>query len=428
MHRKVKCNQRFVVGSVFLLLVTVFAMSIYAQDSNRIGFWKKKLHSRSQGEQTQSVQAEVKSVPRGPVKSLEKIGQGCFPKWAPDGSLIAFTKEVIDRNDPNGIGYEIFIMKPDGGDARCLTCNKEGLANTGWRGQPYWHPSGKYITFTAETEKYPRKGNGTTARPGLGRNHNVWLMTSDGSRFWQLTDYPDNWGVIRPSFSHDGRMLYWCEEFSMEKYPNGKPTDQPRPHPGSYWGWESASFRKGEELGAWRVKIADLSFATGKPVISNIRPINPPLGFTVIEGEGFLPHDKGFVYSYCNLNQEGGKGFWGDIYVSDLSGESFRNLTKTPRVHDENAEFSSDGSKIVWNHGKGDPGEEELYLMNADGSNKVRLTYFTELGNPEYDPNAQQITESAWSPDGKNIVFGHVSAKSKGGPHLSSTLFKLTLK
>lgn len=88
-------------------------------------------------------------------------------------------------------------------------------------------------------------------------------------------------------------------------------------------------------------------------------------------------------------------------------------------IYDENPEFSPDGEKIIWNTAAGgNPGEgEELWLMNADGSNKVRLTYFTDPSHEEYDPNARQITESAWSPDGKKIVFGHVSQEERGGIH-----------
>jgi len=369
------------------------------------------------------------------VKSLEKIGEGAFPKWSPDGSLIAFTKESTNQNDPHSISYDIYTIKPDGTDIKCLTCNKSALSNARWKGQPYWHPSGKYIVFTAESAQYPRKGIGTAARPGLGRNHNVWIMTNDGSKFWQITDYPDNWGVIRPSFSHDGKTLYWNEEFSMEKYPNGKPTDPDddpvtpghQGHPGNYWGWENYRYRKGEEAGAWRVKLANISFENGEPKISNIRAINPPDGFTLIEGTGFTPFDNGFIYSYANLKENGGQGLWGDIYISDLSGTFIQRLTNTPFVHDENPEFSLDGKHIIWNQSKGDPGEgEELWLMSAGGSNKVRLTYFTDPDHEEYAPNARQITESTWSSDGKKIVFGHVNQKERGGIHIPSTLYLLT--
>jgi len=367
----------------------------------------------------------------GPITNLIKIGKGSFPKISPDGRLIAYTKESADPNDPQGFGFEIYTMKPDGSHVTCLTHDKEGVSNTRWRGQPYWHPSGNYIAFTAESKEYPRKGNGTNARPGIGRNHNVWIMTADGSRFWQMTDYPDNWGVIRPSFSHDGKTLYWCEEFMMEEYPNGEPGDRPGPHPGSYWGRENIVFRKGEELGAWRVKTADISFATGKPVISNIRHIDPPAGLTIIEGEGLMPDDEGFVYSYSSRANEGGRCFCGDIYTSDMNGKTLKNLTDTPGIHDENAEFSPDGSKIAWNHSVGYPGDkEDLYLMDANGGNNVRLTYFGDPGHPEYDANARQITESTWSPDGKFIVFGHVSDEREYGlgPHIPSDLYRLTFR
>ena len=368
------------------------------------------------------------------IKSLEKIVEGAFPKWSQDGSLIAFTKEVSDPGDQHGIGYQIYTMKPDGSDIKCLTCNKSGLSNARWRGQPYWHPSGEYIVFTAETAEFERQGIGTSTRPGLGRNHNVWIMISDGSKFWRITDCPDNWGSIRPGFSHDGKTLCWNEEFSMEKYPNGKPTDPDddpytpghQGHPGSYWGWENFDYRIGEELGAWRIKLADISFKNGKPEISNIRHMDPPEGFTVIEGAGFTPDDDGFIYSYANLAENGGKGLWGDIYISDLNGVFLERLTETPFIHDENPEFSPDGNKILWNHGEGNPGDgEELWLMNADGSNKVRLTYFTDPDHNEYDPIARQITEITWSPDGKRVVFGHVSQEERGGPHLPSTLYML---
>lgn len=371
------------------------------------------------------------------VKILEVIEEGAFPKWSPDGSLIAFIREGTNPNDPHGIDYQIYTMKPDGSDVKCLTCNKAALSNTRWRGQPYWHPSGEYIVFTAETAEYPRKGIGTSTRPGLGRNHNVWIMTSDGSKFWQITDYPDNWGVIRPSFSHEGKTLYWNEEFSMEKYPEGKPGDlklQGDPsetigHPGSYWGEANRIYRKGEEAAAWRIKLADISFENGKPEISNIRHVDPPEGFTLIEGTGFMPNDDGFVYSYANLAENRGRGFWGDIYISDLNGVFLKRLTETPFAHDENPEFSPDGKKIIWNTAAGDPGDgEELWIMNADGSNKVRLTYFTDPNHSEYDLIARQITEITWSPDGKSVVFGHVSREERGSPHIPSTLYLLTFE
>ena len=172
------------------------------------------------------------------VAKLEQIASGIFPQWSPDGREIAFTRQENDT-------FEIYFMRPDGRNQRCLTCNKQALPEGGFRGQPAWHPSGKYLCFGAENTDLPRKGTGGTSRPGIGRNNNIWIMNRSGTRFWRMTDYPENWGVMRCSFSHDGSKLFWNEEFSMEKYPDG-------PNPGHQWGWSDVWRQKGEELGAWR--------------------------------------------------------------------------------------------------------------------------------------------------------------------------------
>ncbi len=356
-------------------------------------------------------------------QELIKLSSGSFPSWSPDGSLIAFTRGKRDSQAHWWYSYDIYTIAPDGSNETCLTCNKKELKQTRWRGQPHWHPSGDYIVFTAESSKYPRKGNGTSARPGLGRNHNIWIMRSDGSEFWQITDYPDNWGSIRPGFSHDGKTLYWNEEFSMEKYPEGKPGDN---HPGSFWGWENFTHRKGEELGAWRIKLADITFDKGSPTIANIRHIDPPENFTLIEGAGFTPDDKGFIYSYAPLEETFRRGLWGDIFISDLEGNLTHRLTKSPFIHDENPLFSPDGMTILWNQSSGDPGEgEELWMMKKDGSFKTRLTWFSDPSHAHYVEHARQITEFSWSPDGKKVILGHVAQPQRGGFLLPSALYIL---
>ncbi len=363
-----------------------------------------------------------------------RICEGAFPKHSPDGSLIAFTLCEDDPEDPNGVSYEIYTVKPDGSDLRCLTRDRPGLDGTRWKGQPFWHPGGEYIIFTAENASYPRRGLGTASRPGLGRGHDVWIMTCDGARFWKLTSYPENWGAIRPSFSRDGRHVFWNEEYSMEKYPQGLPDDPDddpttpgrQGHPGSYWGLESFRYRVGEELGAWRMKVADISFAGGEPRLSDLRSVELPEGYTLIEGAGFAPRGDFLICSCAHLADTEGKAIWGDIYLVDLSGNIVRRLTETPYIHDENPEYSPPGDKILWNASRGDPGDgEELWIMDADGTNKVRLTRFAEPGYEEYDPEARQITESSWSPDGRGVVFGHVSAPERAGVRLPSTLYYL---
>ncbi len=205
----------------------------------------------------------------------------------------------------------------------------------------------------------------------------------------------------------------------MEKYPGV----------GAFWDERNLTQRWGEEVGLWRIKLADISFGPNGSEISNIRVVPLPPGLTLVEGEGFSPDDQRLIFSACNPSETRGRCLWGDIYTMKVDGSSLTRFTNTPFIHDENGTYSPEGSRIVWNKSGGLPGQgEELYLMNADGTDKVRLTYFTEPGHPEYDPIARQITELSWSPDGRGIVFGHCSREQERGTvELGSSLYILTL-
>ena len=411
-------RNRTIWVTLFFLLVSLPTFSVYAQGGRDLNYSKNILRIQGQGEPVHPIEKDI-----SPNIKLIMPG-GAFPNWSPATNKITFTKIV-------GNQYEVFVMNANGENSQCLTCNKPALKDTRHRGQSYWHLSDTYIVFSAESGKFPRQGIGVTARPGLGRNFNVWVMTADGQDFWRLTDYPDNWGVIETKFSHDGTKIYWNEEYSMEIHPKGKPGD-PVPHPGSYWGTESLNYRKGEEIGAWRVVVADITFEGGDPKISNIRKINPPVGFTAIEANGFTPDDKGSVWSLDNLQETRGRCFWGEIYVSDLEGKNWKKLTSSPWRHDEDPAYSPDGKKIVYKEatkGRGMPQDGmEIFLMDADGSNRVQLTHFSDPEYPEYRTDWMQITEFSWSPNGKKIVYG-MARGDKESPKIfiNSDLYILTL-
>ena len=70
------------------------------------------------------------------------------------------------------------------------------------------------------------------------------------------------------------------------------------------------------------------------------------------------------------------------------------NLTNHPAV-DASPAWSPNGAKIVFLSDR--DGAAELYVMNADGSNVVRLTY-----NVGVDPS---VPDPDWAPDGSRIIF-----------------------
>jgi Tol biopolymer transport system component len=95
-----------------------------------------------------------------------------------------------------------------------------------------------------------------------------------------------------------------------------------------------------------------------------------------------------------------------DIYVMDGAGANIVKLTDSP-FEDTDPAWSPDGTRIAFvstrSQNAADIGEssEEIWVMNADGTDPVRLTT-----NKEFDD------DPAWSPDGKRIAWSRLSGSS----------------
>lgn len=87
-----------------------------------------------------------------------------------------------------------------------------------------------------------------------------------------------------------------------------------------------------------------------------------------------------------------------DIYTVSPNGRHLRNLTPDSPANDDFPSWSADGRMIAfWSTrtGPGNPtGDQEIFVMNADGSGLRQVTYNTvDDGGP------------GWSPDGDRLVF-----------------------
>ncbi|MBU7025989.1 MAG: PD40 domain-containing protein [Theionarchaea archaeon] len=305
--------------------------------------------------------------------------------WCHTNNLIAFGKMGDDSY------YDVYVMNPDGSNERCLTCSGCPQRHNG---NPAWHPSGEYIVFTAQNEDAVGDEIDRIAIPGRGVNCNLWVATNDGTTFWQLTNHKTSFinpkGIIHPQFSHDGNKLLWAERLQNKR--------------GTSWG-------------EWALKVADFISDDGCH-LDNIQVYQPGETSSFYESHAFSEDDPKILFSGNLVADQLESGL--DIYELDLKTQQLTRLTETFEDWDEHAHYSPDGQRIAWMSSTnlenlgitfddlryqtwGLKLKTELWIMDANGSNKQQLTSFNDPENPEYSGNVI-VSDSAWSPDGTKIA------------------------
>jgi WD40-like Beta Propeller Repeat len=112
-------------------------------------------------------------------KNLHRVTQGAalddeFPKWSPDGRLIAFTRYELPASLETSSSRQrsqVCVARPDGTALRCLT-------SEGSNGFPSWSPDGARIAFISD-----RRG-----RSLLSGGAEIYVMTADGSGQRRVTN------------------------------------------------------------------------------------------------------------------------------------------------------------------------------------------------------------------------------------------------
>jgi Tol biopolymer transport system component len=87
-----------------------------------------------------------------------------------------------------------------------------------------------------------------------------------------------------------------------------------------------------------------------------------------------------------------GRFVYRNIFVINVDGTGLTKLTNSSTYQNRRPAWSPDGTRIAFSSNR--DGNDEIYVMNADGSNPIRLTH---------DVHSNQAPD--WSPDGSKIVF-----------------------
>lgn len=301
--------------------------------------------------------------------------------WSHATGLIA--AGIVGRD-----GYaDIELLRPDGTRLACLTCGHPQVPQR-HNDLPAWHPSGEYILFQSQDpaldlpvgerlEAYLTQG-------GAGLNHNLWLITRDGRRAWQLTRVRAGEASLHPHLSPDGRTAFWA-----------------------------ARVQEGRRK-VWALRLAELVLDGRGARLVNVRTLRPRGAHqTFYESHGFTPDGRTVIFS-ASIGRA--HPFDLDIWTMDLRTGRLRNLTDTPGEWDEHAQISPDGRTIVWMTNRGYPVpvrdfsrygaalRTDYWLMDADGGRQRRLTFFNERGAPEDAGGRTIVADSSWNRAGNALV------------------------
>jgi len=222
------------------------------------------------------------------------------------------------------------------------------------------------LALSPVSASYPGDTNGRIAVGirGTDGTFNIYSMQPNGAGLQALTTGTDR--HLCPDYSADGKQIAFCGDAS-----------------GAFEIWT---------MKANGTKQTQVTHFGGFVVFPDFSPNGSKIAF------------DGFIGDSAN----------DEIYVVDaVTGLSTQKLTScpssTPNCFSAFAAWSPDGTKIVFIRGDdfdadGNPINEQVWIMNADGSNPHPLT-------SGVDPK-DQVPD--WSPDGSRIVYSSGQPGSEG--------------
>jgi tricorn protease len=360
-------------------------------------------------------------------------GLELFPRFSPDGTAIAFTGQYDGDQS-------VYIMPVGGGDPQRLTYHP-AIQRTSERMGPDnivmgWHPDGTSVLFRSRKE---------APDSWFGR---AYLVSVDGGLPEQLPMHKAGF----TSFSPDAKKVAYCPifrdfrmwkrymggmaqdvwTFDLESFESRKITDWEGTDNLPMWYGDKIYFNS-DRTGTLNIFCYDINTGETRQVTAftefDVRW--PSLGPDAIafENGGFvyvldLPSEEMHkvtvemisdnlntrtefisvsdrVYDF-DVSPDGKRAVFsarGEVFTVPAKEGNTRNLTNSSGAHDKEPTWSPDGKWIAYF--SDETGEDEIFLVSQDGSEKVRLTTDGHCWRRGI----------LWSPDSKKIAFADKNNK-----------------
>ena len=328
------------------------------------------------------------------VRVTKGIAFDSQPKYSPDGNSILF---LSDRSG----GNNVWILNRKEKDTIQLT---EG--NTSKIQSADWSPDGNYIAVSKGT-----------------RNFKLHLYHKDGGGGTQLISEPERLKISEPSFSSDGRFIWFSQRMGAWQYNARFPQYQIATYDREDGKKEVMTSRYGSAFsptlssdGKWLVYGSRFNDKTGLIKRNLITQDEDWLAYPVQrdEQESIAPLGVLPAMSFTPNNQEVIASYGGKIYRIPIDGGDAINIPfevdekivlgpqlKFDYLVDDSPTFSvnqirdtqisPDGSMAVFT------ALNKLYIMNFEDEKPKRLTNFSSTeAMPPWHPNGKEIIFVTW--------------------------------
>jgi hypothetical protein len=233
-----------------------------------------------------------------------------------DAAFPGLNGHIAFQSNRDG-NFEIYVMNPDGSGQTRLT--------TAGGSDPSWSPDGTKIVFS-------------TGRDGNGE---IYVMNADGSGQTNVSNRPAASDTF-PVWSADGSRIAFAS-----------------------YEWDQGNF----DIWVMNADGSGQANLTSNPA-EDIFPTWEPGGSKIA----------------FQTNRDGDR----EVYTMNPDGSDAANLTNSPATEEEEPDWAPDGLRIAFVSTRDSGG---LYVMAADGSTVIGLN------------STSGDTMPAWSPDGQKIVF-----------------------